>query len=249
VLVLVTVLSCACQSSRNKQSEVLSGLPPPLVEIPRPSLSSPVTALVKILALCGEHYSHQHIFRRELLLDKTQSPNSTITSTMRLSTTIATAQLLGLSSAQSSDEHVWSSVAWILHGERTPIWGLTPSPALTPIGAQQMFGQGSLLRSRYLQNIMDLDDEAGRAPIVGIERNAIDNTQLSIMTNTDEFMVTSAQAFAQGLYPPLLQVFSNSTGGMEGAMLPNGSIVNFPLGGYQYPSIRTFSILDHESIW
>lgn len=168
---------------------------------------------------------------------------------MHLFTTIAAAQLFGLSSAQSSTENIWSSVAWILHGERTPIWGLTPSPALTPIGAQQMFGQGSLLRSRYLQNIMDLDDEAGRAPIVGIERNAIDNTQLSILTNTDEFMVTSALAFAQGLYPPLEGVFSNSTGGMEGGMLPNGSIVNFPLDGYQYPSIRTFSILDHESIW
>ncbi|KAK1832696.1 histidine phosphatase superfamily [Podospora conica] len=168
---------------------------------------------------------------------------------MRLFTTTATVLLLGLSSAQSSTEHVWSSVAWILHGESTPIWGITPSPALTPIGAQQMFAQGSLLRSRYLQNLIELDEQAGRAPIVGIERNAIDNTQLNILTNTDEFMVTSAQAFAQGLYPPLLQTFSDSTGGIEGAMLPNGSTVNYPLGGYQYPSIRTYSILDHESIW
>jgi len=157
--------------------------------------------------------------------------------------------LVGTISAQSTSEHVWSSVAWILHGERTPIWGLTPSPALTPIGARQMFDQGSLLRSRYLQTSGEVDNEAGRAPIVGMERNAIDNSQVNILTNTDHFMVTSAQAFAQGLYPPLPQVFSNSTGGVEGATLPNGSVVNYPLGGYQYPSIRTFSILDFESIW
>lgn len=154
------------------------------------------------------------------------------------------------SSAQSSSEHIWSSVAWVLHGERTPLLGHTP-PALTPLGAQQMFSQGTTLRSRYLARSIDADgaSEAGRAPIVGIEANALDNTQLSIMTNTDSFMVTSAVAFLQGLYPPISQAFAVGTGGMDAAELANGSIVNYPLGGYQYPSIKTASVLDFESIW
>jgi hypothetical protein len=163
----------------------------------------------------------------------------------------ALALLVVSSSAQStgsSNEHVWSSVAWVLHGERTPLWGPTLYPALTPLGAQQMFAQGSLLRDRYLREDPE-EQDATFAPIVGIERNAIDNTQLSILTNTDQYMVTSAQAFLQGLYPPILQAFSENSGGIEAARYANGSIVNYPLQGYQYPAIRTASILDFESIW
>ncbi|KAK0705165.1 histidine phosphatase superfamily [Lasiosphaeris hirsuta] len=154
------------------------------------------------------------------------------------------------SSAQSSSEHIWASVGWVLHGERTPLFGATP-PSLTPVGAQQMFAQGDLLRTRYLSRFTDSDDDGvdRHAPIVGIEANAIDNTQLSIITNTDQYMVTSAMAFIQGLYPPINQAFSENSGGMAAAQLANGSVVNYPLGGYQYPSIRTASILDFESVW
>ena len=156
--------------------------------------------------------------------------------------------LVASSSAQSSSEHVWSSVAWVLHGERTPLWYPTPYPALTPLGAQQMFSQGSLLRDRYLRKDTD-EQDATYAPIVGIEANAIDNTQLSILTNTDQYMVTSTQAFLQGLYPPIEQAFSEGAGGIEAAQFYNGTVVNYPLGGYQYPAFRTASILDFESIW
>lgn len=158
------------------------------------------------------------------------------------------ALLAGTSSAQAVDEHIWSSVAWILHGERTPLWGPYNEPALTPWGAQQMFAQGSLLRARYL----DQDENESNtvyAPLVGIERNAIDNSQLNILTGTDQFMAASAQAFAQGLYPPITQAFSAGAGGMDAAVFPNGSIANYPLGGYQYANMRTASNLDFESIW
>ncbi|KAK0626930.1 histidine phosphatase superfamily [Immersiella caudata] len=162
------------------------------------------------------------------------------------------ALLAASSSAQTtnapSNEHVWSSVAWVLHGERTPLWGPTVSPALTPLGAQQMFAQGSLLRDRYLREDPE-EKDATFAPIEGIERNAIDNTQLSILTNADQHMVTSVQAFLQGLYPPILQAFSENSGGIEAARFANGSIVNYPLQGYQYPAFRTASVLDFESIW
>jgi len=167
-----------------------------------------------------------------------------------LSATVLTL-LVASSVAQSSspsNEHVWSSVAWVLHGERTPLWGPTLYPALTPLGAQQMFKQGGLLRDRYLREDAD-EKDASFAPIVGIEGNAIDNTQLTILTNTDHYMVTSAQAFIQGLYPPILQAFSANSGGIEAARFANGSVVNYPLQGYQYPALRTASTLDFESIW
>lgn len=151
-------------------------------------------------------------------------------------------------STNSSNEHVWSSVTWVLHGERTPLWGPTVYPALTPLGAQQMFAQGALLRDRYLREDTD-EKDATFAPIVGIEKNAIDNTQLSVLTNTDSYMVTSAQAFLQGLYPPIMQAFAQNSGGLGAARFANGSIVNYPLQGYQYPALRTASILDFESIW
>lgn len=163
-----------------------------------------------------------------------------------LATTFAL--LVASSSAQSSSEHIWSSVGWIHHGERTPLWGPQPQPVLTPLGAQQMFEQGSVLRARYLSKNTSVAD-VSYAPIVGISGNAIDNSQLSILTNTDQFMVTGSQAFVQGLYPPITQAFAKNNGGIEAAMFPNGTIANYPLGGYQYPSIRTASVLDFESIW
>jgi len=165
---------------------------------------------------------------------------------MALLAATALALLARTSSAQT--EHVWSSVAWILHGERTPIWGSLPQLTLTPLGAQQMFAQGSLLRARYLSRDPN-EKNTEYTPIVGIEANAIDNSQLTILAPTDPYMVTSAQAFTQGLYPPILQAFSNNSGGMEAALNPNGSIVNYPLGGYQYPNIKTVSGLDYESVW
>jgi hypothetical protein len=172
---------------------------------------------------------------------------------MAILTGAVLALLVASSSAQTTtmppnNEYIWSSVGWVLHGERTPIWGPGASPALTPLGAQQMFEQGSLLRDRYLREDPE-EKDATFAPIVGIERNAIDNTQLSILTNSDPYMVTSAQAFLQGLYPPILQAFSENSGGIEAARLANGSIVNYPLQGYQYPAFRTASVLDSESIY
>ncbi len=169
-----------------------------------------------------------------------------------LSTTVL-ALMAGFVSGQSSSEHIWSSVAWVLHGEHTPLFRPN-TPTLTPVGAQQMFAQGSQVRRRYLATAIEEADKAGRAPIVGIEPNAIDNSQLYILTNTDSYSVTGSLAFMQGLYPPIEQAFANGAGGMDSAELieisGNGSkVVNFPLEGYQYPNIRTASVLDMESIW
>lgn len=165
----------------------------------------------------------------------------------------ATLLTADVASAQAaSNERVWGSVAFVYHGERQPIQ-LVSSPALTPVGAEQMRAQGEVLRARYLARnytvSADVAAVAGSARIQGLERNAIDNTQLSIQTSNDPYMGPSAMAFFQGLYPPLNQAVAAGAGGMASAILHNGSLVNFPLDGYQYPRIQTLSSSDPESIW
>ena len=64
----------------------------------------------------------------------------------------------------------------------------------------------------------------------------------------DQFIVASAQAFMQGLYPPL-QLSSNDTFATSQSVLANGSNILSPLNGYQYPQIYTASRNDDNSIW
>jgi hypothetical protein len=78
--------------------------------------------------------------------------------------------------------------------------------------------------------------------INGLSKDELDNTQTFSMSASDEFIVVSAQAFMQGLYPPL----NISLGTLLNLMsiLANGSIIGFPLDGYQYPHIYTASPLE-----
>jgi hypothetical protein len=154
--------------------------------------------------------------------------------------------LVAGASAQSN-EHVWSSVAFMFYGERTPLRG-SVDPTLTPYGAQQMYAQGNMFRARYLDNTT-VALNSNYVPIKGIERNAIDNTQLNVMANTDSYVTASALAFLQGLYPPLTQAIASDAGGMPTAMLANGTLINYPLNGYQYPNVQSLSVLDLNSIW
>ncbi|EOO03587.1 putative histidine acid protein [Phaeoacremonium minimum UCRPA7] len=116
-----------------------------------------------------------------------------------------------------------------------------------------MYEQGSMFRARYLHPDANLTEAAvnvtDNARIQGIEWNAIDNSQLYIATNTDEWTAESALAFMQGLYPPSEQTYSDNAGGTTGASLADNTLLEFPLDGYQYPKVRTMSILDPESIW
>lgn len=149
-------------------------------------------------------------------------------------------------------ETVWASVAYLYHGDRTPLLGKTP-PALTPLGAQQMYAQGSAFRARYLKSDEPLTSEefliTTKAPIFDIEEHAIDNTMLTVVTNQDQYVTASALAFLQALYPPSNQTFADNAGGIEAALLADGSITDFPLRGYQYPNIESLSVLDPNSIW
>lgn len=140
------------------------------------------------------------------------------------------------------NETVWSSVIFTRYGERTPLV-LPEQNVLTPLGAQQLYSAGSSFRRRYI----DPPSNSFKA-IHGISTYEIDNTQLNAMSTVDEFVTASAQAFIQGLYPPL-SASSNQTILNAMSILTNGSNIDFPLGGYQYPQIYTASGLDPNSIW
>lgn len=165
---------------------------------------------------------------------------------------VGLAALLSTSSAQSSNERVWSSVAYIYHGETTPARGVYTTQSLTPFGAQQMFVQGSVFRARYLvdSNYTDAQNPViTHATIQSIEPLAIDNDQTSAISTNDGYISTSALAFMQGLYPPVDLAVANSAGGLRAAALANGSLIDYPLNGYQYPDIETLSTLDPDFIW
>ncbi|KAK7921504.1 phosphoglycerate mutase-like protein [Apiospora marii] len=162
--------------------------------------------------------------------------------------TLAALLLLGLRGEAEAEQIVWSSFAYILHGERTPLSTDSLSATLTTYGAQQMFAQGQMFRDRYLLSTGNDDGNATDSfPIVGLSRRALDNSQLDIMTNTDTFNVASAMAFMQGLYPPAPGAFVENDGGRNASTLANGSLVDFPLDGYQYPNIQAVSSLDERS--
>ncbi|KAL6824430.1 histidine phosphatase superfamily [Trichoderma sp. SZMC 28015] len=157
-------------------------------------------------------------------------------------------------SAQSSDKpnaKVWGVVAYINHGEKTPTLGGF-NTVLTPMGARQMWRQGSAFRNRYLgtENSTTFSNSTGNYTIQGIAKDAIDNDQLTIMSQTDDWVAAGAVAFMQGLYPPTTNSFNNLAGGQEMAqdVLSNTGPIDYPLGGYQYPSIETLSLSDSASV-
>ena len=76
----------------------------------------------------------------------------------------------------------------------------------------------------------------------------IDNDQIFVQSTVDEFTASSAQAFMQGLYPPVDNERDSLILNAE-YLLANGSNVQYPLGGFQYANVYTASPLDPNSIW
>ena len=81
--------------------------------------------------------------------------------------TFTTAAALALLATGGSAETIWSSVAYIMHGDRTPILGY-PTEALTPLGAQQLYNQGMAFRARYLSNNSVSENVTKVVPFAGI---------------------------------------------------------------------------------
>jgi hypothetical protein len=143
------------------------------------------------------------------------------------------------------NEQIWGAVIYAEYGERTP-YILPETNTLTPLGAQQMYQSGQFYRQRYVDtgdNLLVTSDA-----IQDISPYEINVDQIEIWSTVDQFIIASAQAFMQGLYPPL-EDSSNHTFLDSESSLANGSNIEFPLNGYQYPQIYTASELDMNSIW
>jgi hypothetical protein len=85
--------------------------------------------------------------------------------------------------------------------------------------------------------------------ILGLSAFAIDNDEINIYTDSASYSTASAEAFFQAFYPPYSPL--NITGAAVDPTLltANQTYVEFPLNGYQYPDIQSFSQTDPNGIW
>lgn len=143
-------------------------------------------------------------------------------------------------------QKVWAAVVFINHGETTPLIGPLDT-VLTPEGAQQMLRQGTAFRNRYL-SVNNKDPGPDAAPMPNIGQGAINNGQITALSQTEEYVVAGATAFFQGLYPANDGAYNNDAGGMDVFRnLPTGeNLTDYPLGGYQYARIQTVPSSDIE---
>lgn len=113
-------------------------------------------------------------------------------------------------------------------------------PNLTPLGARQALAAGSTIRTRFVEG--PGDNITDTYTISGIPSNIINNSELSIWSTDDDYTAASAQAFMQGLYPPL-------TSQVAETILADGTRLTYPLNGYQYATVNTVSAADFNYIW
>ncbi|RYO75066.1 hypothetical protein DL766_000878 [Monosporascus sp. MC13-8B] len=110
------------------------------------------------------------------------------------------------------------------HGDRTP---KSHTPVnMTALGARQVFESGNYYRNRYVAS-------DSSTPIFGLSRDIAVTDQMDVTSPVDTVLQNSAQAFLQGLYPPI--------GSLSEQRLANDSSVEAPLGGYQYIPVNSVS--------
>jgi hypothetical protein len=162
---------------------------------------------------------------------------------MRISiTAVALTQLVvAQSPSDNNTHHTLASFVFIRTGERTPILR-NDTQILTALGAQQMYTLGLDFRTRYIAG--DSPRRLGVERITEISVDTIDNDQIWVQTLDKPYLVSSAQAFMQGLYPP--HSISNGTEKVTN-LLADGTYIDYPLNGYQYASIQATSPEDPDS--
>lgn len=159
--------------------------------------------------------------------------------------------LLGLSLgilpvvAQDQTARVWAVFAYTVNGERIPKVFPRHPKSLTPYGAYQLHEAGSAFRERYVA--LDGVDSDTSKRIVNLAPELLNTEDVKVASTPDIAVLASAQAFMQGVYPPLNESF-NSSFHDDDLELADGSVVQAPLGGYQYPSIETFGFDDPQSV-
>ncbi|KAI5817413.1 histidine phosphatase superfamily [Pyronema omphalodes] len=132
--------------------------------------------------------------------------------------------------SQSTTETVHGAVIFSRHGDRT--WKGAPPTKLTAVGQNQLFNSGEYWRSRYLAS-------GSQQQISGIDSNIYEPAQFSAAAPNQALLVTSGQAFLQGLYPPTT----------VSETLANGSSISPPLSGFQYAALSTIPDDSPETIW
>ncbi|KAF2267095.1 phosphoglycerate mutase-like protein [Lojkania enalia] len=150
---------------------------------------------------------------------------------------------------ENPSEHVHGAVMFIRTGERTP-WIVDGPRTLSAFGAQQMYNLGSNIRGRYI-SVNNDEGLMGHQHIAGMSPNILNNDQFLIQSIDAPYVLSSTQAFMQGLYPPYSPA-SNTSGPSlldTSGILANGTAINFPLGGYQYPEINVAGPLDPNSVY
>ncbi|KAI4945938.1 hypothetical protein J4E91_007379 [Alternaria rosae] len=147
-------------------------------------------------------------------------------------TIVAAMASASLAGAQSSDsEHTLAAFAFVRTGDRTPVLR-NNTQTLTTLGANQMHALGQKFRSKFV---------SGTESIVELSEDVLNNDQIWVQTLDAPYLVSSAQAFMQGLYPP--HDISNATGDNTG-VLADGTSIDYPLNGYQYASIHAANVYD-----
>ncbi|KZT28839.1 phosphoglycerate mutase-like protein [Neolentinus lepideus HHB14362 ss-1] len=130
-----------------------------------------------------------------------------------------------------SSDQVLGVVLLIRHGDRQgfyqdPDTYTASSTAITPLGNQQEYQLGQLLRSIYL-------NDSSPSYIHGISTGLFDQNQVAVSADAGGeggVIVDSANSLVQGLFPATTSY--NTT-------LANGSTIVGPLNGYQYVPIQT----------
>jgi hypothetical protein len=148
-----------------------------------------------------------------------------------------------LVTAQDYSEKVWGVFAYTIHGESIPnALAVTPgAKVLTDFGANQLQAAGSTFRDRYVPSTDPWSNSA--TAIQYLPAGFLNARDVDVFSTTDQYVSASAQAFMQGLYPPLDQsstIYSDSIG--------NETIDTAPLYGYQYARIVTLGEADPSSL-
>ena len=169
---------------------------------------------------------------------------------------------------------VWASVIFSRTGERTPeVLGSSPI-TLTSVGALEQQANGQFFRQRYLESSTNFstDNGIGPAPLRGMSPELPDVQKLYVQALDEQCHVASAQAFLQGLYPPVS--FAGNSSQLQEVVDPtsrlgNGSYVSSgiteasramvltrldgqalgPLDGYRYGQIHTSGMYDPEFVY
>ncbi|KAG7111094.1 hypothetical protein HYQ44_009289 [Verticillium longisporum] len=133
-------------------------------------------------------------------------------------------------------ETVHGAVVFSRHGDRTTKW--YGAQRLTSLGASQNFKVGSEYRARYL-------DSSSSSQILGVSEDQYIGSQIFASAPDQSILLSTATAFLQGLYPPLIDLAP----AIATQTLNNGTNSTSPLDGYQYVLLHGVADNSPDTIW